>query len=71
MANKEKNFVSAVIYIHNAEDRAAQFLRLIMDVFEENFEYSEIICVNDSSVDHSLDVIRKSGGGQLRLLISQ
>lgn len=63
MANKEKNFVSAVIYIHNAEDRAAQFLRLIMDVFEENFEYSEIICVNDSSVDHSLDVIRKSGGG--------
>ena len=27
------------------------------ETFEENFEHSEIICVNDSSLDKSVDVI--------------
>lgn len=47
--NREKNFVSAVIYIHNCEKRIEIFLQTIMEVLEENFEHSEIICVNDSS----------------------
>lgn len=59
MANKEKNFVSAIIYVHNAENRVENFLKTIIRVMEENFEYSEIICVNDSSDDNSLTVIKK------------
>lgn len=30
-----------------------------MRIMEENFEHSEIICVNDASEDHSLDIIRR------------
>lgn len=53
------NFVSAVLYIHNAEERIETFLRTILDVLEEHFEYAEIICVNDASEDNSLAVIRQ------------
>ena len=55
MANKEKNFASAVIYVHNAQNRIDEFLKTIVRVMEENFEHSEIICVNDS-----LSVIKKA-----------
>ena len=59
MENKEKNFVSAVIYVHNAQNRIEKFLRAIIGVMENNFEHSEIICVNDSSDDDSISVIKK------------
>lgn len=58
MVNKEKNFISAVIYVHNAANRIESFLKAIIAVIESNFEYSEIICVNDSSDDDSLEKIR-------------
>lgn len=51
---KEQNFMSAVIYIHNAGQKIDTFLKTIIDVMEENFEHSEIICVNDSSDDDSV-----------------
>ena len=60
MANKEKNFASAVIYVHNAENRIENFLKTIIGVMEGNFEHSEIICVNDSSDDNSLKLIKKT-----------
>jgi len=58
MLNKEKNFVSAVIYVHNAERRIETFLNMMIGIMEENFEHSEIICVNDCSDDGSADVIK-------------
>ena len=58
MLNKEKNFVSAVIYVHNAERRIETFLDMMIGIMEENFEHSEIICVNDCSDDGSADVIK-------------
>lgn len=60
MANKEKNFASAIIYVHNAENRVENFLKMIISVMEHNFEHSEIICVNDSSDDNSLGIIKKT-----------
>lgn len=60
MANKEKNFASAVIYVHNAENRIDNFLKTIIGVLEGNFEHSEIICVNDSSDDNSLSLIKQT-----------
>lgn len=59
MANKEKNFASAIIYVHNAEMRIEKFLTTLIQVMESNFEHSEIICVNDSSDDESLSMIKK------------
>lgn len=63
MMNKEKNFISAVIYIHNAEERVGDFLKMIMAVLEKNFEHSEIICVNDRSDDNSMKRIREISSG--------
>lgn len=60
MENKEKNFVSAVIYVHNAEDRIEEFLKTIISVLECSFDHSEIICVNDHSTDGSLSVIKRT-----------
>lgn len=59
MKNNEKNFVSAVIYVHNAEERLELFLKTILQTMEKNFEHSEIICVNDGSEDHSVDKIKE------------
>lgn len=58
MENKEKNFASAIIYVHNAEDRIENFLKTIIKIMEDNFEHSEIICVNDFSNDKSLEKIK-------------
>lgn len=60
MENKEKNFASAIIYVHNAEDRIESFLKAIVKIMENNFEHSEIICVNDFSSDNSLDKIKST-----------
>src|SRR5699024_8609507 len=59
--NKEKNFVSAVIYVYKAEDRIEEFLRTVIRTFEKHFENSEIICVDDCSTDKSIDIIKKIG----------
>lgn len=56
--NKEKNFVSAVVYIHNSQDYIEEFLENVMNVLETNFGHSEIICVNDASDDKSADIVR-------------
>ena len=58
MANKEKNFVSAIVYVHNAESRIESFLSTVLEVLETNFEHSEIICVNDKSDDKSVEKIK-------------
>ena len=58
MINKEKNFVSAVVYVHNAEERIESFLKNLINVMETNFEHSEIICVNDCSEDDSIGKIK-------------
>lgn len=58
---KEKNFVSAVIYIYNDEERIRDFLVKINAELMRNFENYQIICVNDASEDNSLEVIREIG----------
>lgn len=60
MKDKEKNFASAVIYVHNAGNRIEGYLETVIQVMEENFEHSEIICVNDFSSDDSLEAIRRT-----------
>jgi len=59
MVNKEKNFVSAVIYVNNNEDTLKNWLEKINKALKENFNKYEIICVNDASRDQSVNVIKK------------
>lgn len=59
MDSKQKNFVSAVIYVHNDENTIGEFLTMVRNVLEENFLHSDIICVNDGSTDDSMSEIKK------------
>ncbi|MBD5524296.1 MAG: glycosyltransferase [Lachnospiraceae bacterium] len=59
MGNKQKNFISVVVYVHNAESRIDKFLSIITSILENNFEHSEIICVNDDSTDNSVEIIKE------------
>ena len=61
VTNKEKNFISAVIYVHNNEDEIQETIHKINDVLRINFEKYEIICVNDYSTDKSVDAIKEFG----------
>lgn len=70
MRDKEKNFASAVIYVHNAGKRIENYLRTVIQVMEENFEHSEIICVNDFSSDDSLEVIRRTSRAAVSTSVS-
>lgn len=56
--SKEKNFISAVLYIHNNELHIVDILTKINQVLSDNFEKYEIICVNDYSTDKSVDKIK-------------
>lgn len=59
MSDKQTSFVSAVIYIHNTEKEIEAFLKTVINTLENNFENSEIICVNDNSMDDSVQIIKK------------
>jgi len=59
MINKEKNFVSAVVYMHNSEKVIKGFIEDLISVLSENFEKSEIICVNDSSSDNTVKEVKE------------
>ena len=56
---KEKNYLSVVVYIHNDENKIERFFTKIIKLLEDNFEKSEIICVNDSSTDDSAKKLKE------------
>ena len=67
---RHKKFVSAVAYIHNSQDYIENFLKTIYNVFNNNFDNFEIICVNDSSDDNSGQIIRNFAGSVSGCVIS-
>ena len=56
---KEKNFISAVVYVNNCEEIIHDFLKSLETILLKNFNHFEIICVNDASTDNSVQVIKK------------
>jgi len=67
---KEKNFLSAVVYVENDEKDIESFLNMLTGELTANFEHYEIICVNNSSRDHSASVIREFAGAHAGSVIS-
>jgi dolichol-phosphate mannosyltransferase len=55
---KEKNFISAVVYVRNAGKHIGDFIAQLGSVLSGNFENFEIICVNDASTDNSVAAIK-------------
>ena len=70
MRNKEKNFISVVVYVYNAENRIEKFLSAITEQINNNFEYFEIICVNDASGDRSIEKIKRLSKEKLGINIT-
>lgn len=60
--NLEKNFVSAVVYVHNNEKQIKDFLLMLQKALAAHFGKYEIIMVNDASTDKSAEIIRKTAG---------
>lgn len=59
MNSKHKNFISCVVYLHNEGERLISFLKEMSRLLEENFEKYEIICVDDDSLDDSVQLLHK------------
>lgn len=57
--SKEKNFISAVVYLYNEEKEIIFFLHYLSDILDKYFEKYEIICVNDGSNDDTLKRIKE------------
>ncbi len=58
MNNKEKNFVSAVVYLYNEGSNIQSHLRGLEETLNQNFEKYEIIVVNDGSSDNSAQLVK-------------
>lgn len=56
--DKEKNFVSAIVYLRNNQDNIVKFLDIVNTFLNDNFLTYEIICVNDASTDDSTNRIK-------------
>jgi glycosyltransferase involved in cell wall biosynthesis len=57
---KETKLISAVVYLHNDEQRILIFLDKIILVLERHFQSFEIILVNDCSFDQSITKIKEA-----------
>lgn len=60
MKNKEKNFISAVLYVRNSEKEIRKFIKKVNKILSDNFLKYEIICVNDFSTDNSREEIKEA-----------
>ena len=59
MTNKEKNFVSAVVYLHNDGTRAAEFCALLVQELEAHFDQYERVAVDDACTDDTVPLLRQ------------
>ena len=54
MTNKEKNFVSAVVYLHNDGARAAEFCAMLVKELDARFDQYELVAVDDACTDDTI-----------------
>lgn len=57
--NKEKNFVSIVVYIHNNQNKISSFYSGIHELLSNNFVKSEIIFIADYTTDNSIKIVQE------------
>jgi polyisoprenyl-phosphate glycosyltransferase len=57
---KEKKLISVIVYLYNNEKTVLEFLNLIIQQTDKLFEQFEIIIVNDSSTDSSVQKIKNA-----------
>ena len=68
MMNKEKNFVSAVVYLHNDGTRAAEFCALLVKELEAHFDQYELVAVDDACTDDTVPLLRQFAANMVKPL---
>lgn len=63
MTNKEKNFVSAVVYLHNDGARAVAFCRMLDAELDAHFDQYELVAVDDACTDDTVPALREWAKG--------
>lgn len=58
MKNKEKNFISAIVYLHNDGNKVVPFFKKLNDTLAEHFDKYELIAVDDACTDHSITELK-------------
>ena len=64
MNTKEKNFVSAVVYLHNDSARAVEFCRIAAAELDAHFAQYELVVVDDACTDDTVAQLRAWGKEQ-------
>ena len=59
MKNKEKNFISAIVYLHNDGEKVVPFFKNLNDTLAEHFDKYELIAVDDACTDQSIAELKK------------
>jgi len=54
---KEKKFISLVVYLHDDESNIEEFLSKIIPATYERFSNIELVCVDDACTDGTLDTV--------------
>lgn len=57
--NKEKNFISAVVYLHNDGARAVEFFKTLAAELDAHFEQYELVAVDDACTDDTVPALRE------------
>lgn len=63
ITNKEKNFISAVVYLHNDGNRAVSFFEKLNGVLADNFDQYELVAVDDACTDSTVSDLRRWAAG--------
>lgn len=63
-AAKEKNFVSAVVYLHGDGARAVDFFKLLAAELQAHFTQYELVAVDDACTDDTIPALREWAKGQ-------
>lgn len=64
--NKETNFISAVVYLQNDEQKVVPFFAELAARLEEHFEQYELVAVNDGCSDGTVAQLRAWAAGNLK-----
>ena len=56
---KEKKFISVVVYLHNVEGYIDYFLDKVLPVYNSHFQEFEMVCVDDGCTDGTISKLRE------------
>lgn len=66
--HKEKTFISAIVYLHNDSATIINFLEKMENVLQENFSNYEIVAVDDSCTDDTMQKLKQWAKGKITAL---